>query len=131
MEAIAVEKANDVYIASTGLVEGSSLDFDEHDPDDNRLFYDTYSKRYFESSINRVLQAEYYLNRDFAIGGYRSVNDFYEFLGIAPINGGDEIGWDIATGLAWIDFNHYKTVLDDGLEVCVIDMDWLPEVNIE
>lgn len=131
MEAIAVEKANDVYIASTGLVEGSSLDFDEHDPDDNRLFYDTYSKRYFESSINRVLQAEYYLNRDFAIGGYRSVNDFYEFLGIAPINEGDEIGWDIATGLAWIDFNHYKTVLDDGLEVCVIDMDWLPEVNIE
>lgn len=131
MEAIAVEKANDVYMASTGLVEGSSLDFDEHNPDDNRLFYDGYSKRYFESSINRVLQAEYYLNRDFAIGGYRSVNDFYEFLGIAPIDGGDEIGWDIATGLAWIDFNHYKTVSDDGLEVCVIDMDWLPEVNIE
>lgn len=131
MEAIAVEKANDVYMASTGLIEGSSLDFDEHDPDDNRLFYDGYSKRYFESSINRVLQAEYYLNRDFAIGGYRSVNDFYEFLGIAPIDGGDEIGWDIATGLAWIDFNHYKTVLDDGLEVCVIDMDWLPEVNVE
>ena len=131
MEAIAVEKANDVYMASTGLVEGSSLDFDEHNPDDNRLFYDGYSKRYFESSINRVLQAEYYLNRDFAIGGYRSVNDVYEFLGIAPIDGGDEIGWDIATGLAWIDFNHYKTVLDDGLEVCVIDMDWLPEVNIE
>lgn len=131
MEAIAVEKANDVYMASTGLVEGSSLDFDEHNPDDNRLFYDTYSKRYFESSINRVLQAEYYLNRDFAIGGYRSVNDFYEFLGIAPINGGDEIGWDIATGLAWIDFNHYKTVLDDALEVCVNDMDWLPEVNVE
>ena len=131
MEAIAVEKANDVYMASTGLVEGSSLDFDEHNPDDNRLFYDGYSKRYFESSINRVLQAEYYLNRDFAIGGYRSVNDFYVCLGRAPIDGGDEIGWDIATGLAWIDFNHYKTVLDDGLEVCVIDMDWLPEVNIE
>lgn len=128
VEAIAVEKANDVYIASTGLIKGSSLDFDEHNPDDNRLFYDTYSKRYFESSINLVLQAEYYLNRDFAIGGYRSVNDFYEFLGIEPISGGDEIGWDISSGLAWIDFDHYKTVLEDGLEVCVIDMDWLPEV---
>lgn len=128
VEAIAVEKANDVYIASTGLIKGSSLDFDEHNPDDNRLFYDTYSKRYFESSINRVLQAEYYLNHDFAIGGYRSVNDFYEFLGIEPISGGDEIGWDISSGLAWIDFDHYKTVLEDGLEVCVIDMDWLPEV---
>lgn len=95
MEAIAVEKADDMYIASTGLLGGSSLDFGEHDPEDNRLFYDSFSKRYFESSINRVIQAEYYLNRDFAIGGYRSVNDFYEFLGIEPISGGDEIGWII------------------------------------
>lgn len=131
MEAIAIEKADDMYIASTGLLGGGSLDFDEHNPDDNRLFYDTFSKRYFESSINRVIQAEYYLNRDFAIGGYRSVNDFYEFVGIDPIPGGDEIGWDISSGLAWIDFNHYKTVLDDGLEVCVIDMDWLPEANTD
>ena len=87
MEAIAVEKADDMYIASTGLLGGSSLDFGEHDPEDNRLFYDSFSKRYFESSINRVIQAEYYLNHDFAIGGYRSVNDFYEFLGIEPISG--------------------------------------------
>lgn len=131
MEAIAVEKADDMYIASTGLLGGSSLDFAEHDPEDNRLFYDSFSKRYFESSINRVIQAEYYLNRDFAIGGYRSVNDFYEFLGIEPISGGDEIGWNISSGLSWIDFDHYKTVLDDGLEVCVIDMDWLPETYAE
>lgn len=131
MEAIAVEKADDMYIASTGLLGGSSLDFAEHDPEDNQLFYDSFSKRYFESSINRVIQAEYYLNRDFAIGGYRSVNDFYEFLGIEPISGGDEIGWDISSGLSWIDFDHYKTVLDDGLEVCVIDMDWLPETYAE
>lgn len=131
MEAIAVEKADDMYIASTGLLGGSSLDFDEHNPEDNRLFYDSFSKRYFESSINRVIQAEYYLNRDFVIGGYRSVNDFYEFLGIEPISGGDEIGWNISSGLVWIDFDHYKTVLDDGLEVCVIEMDWLPETYAE
>lgn len=71
------------------------------------------------------------MNRDFVIGGYRSVNDFYEFLGIEPISGGDEIGWNISSGLVWIDFDHYKTVLDDGLEVCVIDMDWLPETYAE
>lgn len=49
MEAIAVEKADDMYIASTGLLGGSSLDFAEHDPEDNQLFYDSFSKRYFES----------------------------------------------------------------------------------
>lgn len=38
VDAIAAEKAKDVYITSTGLVRNSSLDFDEHDPNDERLF---------------------------------------------------------------------------------------------
>ena len=42
MEAIAVEKANDVYIASDGFIGGGSLDIEEHNPDDNILFYDSY-----------------------------------------------------------------------------------------
>ena len=50
----------------------NSLDFDEHDPDENRLFYDEYSRRYFESSVSRVLQAEYHLNRNFVMSGHLS-----------------------------------------------------------
>ena len=120
MEAIAVEKADDVYIASDGFIGGGSLDIEEHNPDDNVLFYDSYSKRYFESSLNRVIQAEYYSNRDFAIGTQLSVNDFYGFLGLDPIDDGDEIGWTMSSGYSWIDFRHYKTTLEDGLEVCII-----------
>ena len=105
MEAIAVEKADDVYIASDGFIGGGSL--------------------------NRVIQAEYYSNRDFAIGTQLSVNDFYGFLGLDPIDDGDEIGWTMSSGYSWIDFRHYKTTLEDGLEVCIIDMDYVPELDFE
>lgn len=129
VDAIAEEKAKDVYITSTGLVRNSSLDFDEHDPNDERLFYDAYSNRYFESSINRVIQAEYHLNRDFVISGYLPANHFYQLLGLEPLEGGDTVGWSIDTGIYWIDFNHSKVTLDDGLEVLVIDMDWVPDAG--
>ena len=92
------------------------------------MFYDSFSKRYFESSVNRVIQAEYYLNRDFAFGGRISVNYLYELLGLEPIDGGDDIGWGLDSGLCWVDFNHYKSVLDDGLEIYVIDMNFLPDI---
>lgn len=96
---------------------------------DERLFYDAYSNRYFESSINRVIQAEYHLNRDFVISGYLPANHFYQLLGLEPLEGGDTVGWSIDTGIYWIDFNHSKVTLDDGLEVLVINMDWVPDAG--
>lgn len=83
----------------------------------------------FESSINRVIQAEYHLNRDFVISGYLPANHFYQLLGLEPLGGGDTVGWSIDTGIYWIDFNHSKVTLDDGLEVLVIDMDWVPDAG--
>lgn len=112
VDAIAAEKAKDVYITE-------------------RLFYDAYSNRYFESSINRVIQAEYHLNRDFVISGYLPANHFYQLLGLEPLEGGDTVGWSIDTGIYWIDFNHSKVTLDDGLEVLVIDMDWVPDAGCD
>ena len=32
---------------------------------------------------------------------------------------GNSVGWSIDDGLYWIDFNHSKVTLDDGLEVLV------------
>jgi hypothetical protein len=95
-----------------------------------------------------VLEAEYHLNRNWHLGGDICVNDFYDFLGIEHIDCGDELGWYWSDGIDWIDFNHhktamlghlskesnfpelaYKTVLDDGLEVYVIDMAFSPSIN--
>lgn len=129
VDSIVKEKCNDVYLQSVGICSCSSLDFEDHNPNENRMFYDTFSKRYFESTVNRVIQAEYHLNRNFTLSGHLSVNDFYDFLGLENIDSGDEIGWSCSDGLYWIDFNHHKTILDDGLEVLIIDMEWIPTTD--
>lgn len=129
IDAIAKEKSRDVYISSSGICSSSSLAFDERNSEDMRLFYDSYSRRYFESTVPQVLEAEYHLNRNWILGACVTINDFYEFLGIAPIEGGDDAGWFWEDGITWIDFNHHKTVLDDGLEVYVIDLEYAPKIS--
>lgn len=126
IDSIAKEHCNDVYLSGQDICGWNSLDFGEHDPDENRLFYDEYSRRYFESSVSRVLQAEYHLNRNFVMSGHLPVNDFYEMLGLSALDGGEYVGWNCDDG---IDFNHRKTVLDDGLEVYIIEMVWTPDTN--
>lgn len=127
---LAVEKAEQRYLYAPGLCRSSSLDFG--DTDDLRLFYDTFSNRYFESTVDRVLQAEYHLNRNYALGAGATVNDFYEFLGIAPLNGGDDLRWHYEDFDApWIDFNNYRTQLDDGLEVSVVEFCFEPREEDE
>ena len=127
---LAVEKAEKRYLYAPGLCSSSSLDFG--DTDDLRLFYDTFSNRYFESTVDRVLQAEYHLNRNYVLGAGATVNDFYEFLGIAPLDGGDDLRWYCEDFDAiWIDFNNYRTELDDGLEVRVVEFCFEPREEDE
>ena len=101
---------------------------DKYEPiemgDDGELFYDYFSERYFTSTLYDVQRAEYQVNRDIQMQGYSTLNDFYENLGIDPIPGGDELGWSEGGNLErywqdWLDFNHQKVVMDDGLE-CII-----------
>ena len=115
MKALAVEKADKVDISAWNFCSLSSLEF-EGAEEEERLFYDPFSKRYFQSTIGRVLQAEYHLNRNFALmGGCIGVNDFYEMLGLEPVKELDCFGWWVSDDLYWVDFNHVKTVVDDGL----------------
>ncbi len=122
MESLAAEKVDkDHTIIYPGLVSMNSTDFEDSDEED-RLFYDSFSERYFTSTIGKVLQAEYHLNRNFALAGSISLNQFYELLGIDGIPEGDCVGWFINDEMYWIDFNHSKAVLEDGLECYIIDM---------
>lgn len=131
-EAVArdVEKAKDIsIIAQGGMAPSSTTDFGVEE--EKRLFYDTFSERYFESTIGRVLQAENHLNRNFHLGGAVSLDDFYDLLGIDHVQGGDSLWWAIGNGLDWVDFDHHVTTLDDGLECCIIDMVFPPEAMSE
>ena len=136
VEAIAKEECKDVVISAESICANTSLDVDEgSEPEVIRTFYDVYSKRYFEASLSKVLQAQYHLNRNFSIGGEVNINQFYDFLGLSHIENGDELGFDLYDGIYWIDFNNKFVKLDDDMEVIFIEMlfePWLlntPEIQ--
>ena len=136
VDSIMSEKCKDISISATGGWFNSSLDFGEGtEPEIVRTFYDSFSKRYFETTIEKVIQAEYHLNRNFMFAGTIPLNDFYEFLGLEKTDFGDTVGWSSVNGdIYWIDFNHRRVTLDDGMEVYVIDMvfeptaDWMEDI---
>ena len=90
------------------------------------LFYDTFSNRYFESTMDKVIKAEYEINKKITEFSGANVNEFYDWLGIPPIADGDQYGWvdDVLmtdTWSKWLTFMHTKATLDDGLECIIID----------
>ena len=97
-------------------------------PEDGmKLFYDDFSGRIFESTIEKVQEAEYNLNRDLSMQGYATLNQFYDYLGLVPIDGGDDLGWSAGMNFdyywqEWIDFGHHKTTMGDDLECIMITM---------
>lgn len=135
VDSIVKEKCKDISITSTGGWYNSTLDFgDGMEPEITRTFYDAFSQRYFESTIEKVIQAEYHLNRNFMFAGTIPLNDFYEFLGLEKTEFGDTVGWSSVNGdIYWIDFNHHRLTLDDGMEIYAIEMvfeptsDWMDD----
>lgn len=126
IEAIAIEKAQPEPIFAEGFLQNSTLDFKDKF-EERHSFYDVYSGRKFESTFSKVLEAEYHFNRNYVLGGSNCINEFYKFIGLEPIEGGDEMGFDVCSEIYWVDFNHHKAVLDDGFEYYMIDFVFAPE----
>ena len=111
MDAIALDHCEAPHLYSPGLLDSSSLDTPLEE--NYHVFYDTFSKRYFESTMPAVLEAEYHLNRNYTMSGIISVNEWYEFLGLDPIDLGDDYVWYGDDGLYWIDFDHHVFTTGD------------------
>ena len=111
------EIAKDKYLGDDKLV------------DNDALFYDEFSGRYFESTNAKVLKAEYETNKKISDHGGACLNDFYHALGLEPTRYGDRLGWsvnDLSLG-----FRHEKFILDDGLEGCIITFVQEPILGFE
>lgn len=106
-----------------GLVK-SKFDQDIVLDEDKKLFFDFQSMRYFESTLEDVLKAEDQINQQFAATDCASINDFYRYLGIEPIEHGDYIGWMSDGHYYEILFNHERVQLDNDLECCLITMEF-------
>lgn len=122
------------------VVGGIAKDkYEENDisvDDDKQLFYDEFSGRYFESTIEDVQRAEYRINRDLIMRESVYLNEFYEMLDIPPMEGGELLGWSRGSNMynawqEWIDFSHHKVVMDDGLECYIVTMFVEPRLDFE
>ena len=94
--------------------------------DEKQLFYDYFSERYFESTMEEVLKAEYELNRELHIKDYVCLNEFYDLLGLDRIRSGLDLGWSTIVSSRhwkkWIDFRHEKVEMEDGMECYILTM---------
>lgn len=126
VEAIAIEKAEDMYVRNAYMCGTCDLASDDSCKD-LVTFYDEHSGRFFESTIEQVIQAEYHLNRNYILRGYSFLNEFYEFLGIEETEYGSVLGWTPTDdGEYWIEFNHVKSIGKDGMEFYRIEMPFEP-----
>lgn len=136
------KKAEELYGEGAGIRIREELAKDEYEETDIRveegkeLFYDMYSNRYFQSTLYDVQQAEYRLNRNLITRDYAYLNEFYEELGIEPVIAGYSLGWSRGANLdvywqEWIDFDHEKVTMDDGLECHIIKMQCEPIPDFE
>lgn len=92
--------------------------------EEKKLFYEPMSRRYFESTMNNVIQAESNMNKKLVNTGEVRLNDFYSYIGIDETDMGDVFGWSLHNGecfcnYLWIDFENKLTILEDGLECYV------------
>ena len=107
---------------------------------DKELYYDFYSGRYFESTPEAVLWAEYETNRSMIVNYAVGLNEFYNFLGLEPLPEYESIGWSCGQieemyWHPWIEFDHEETVIDgdseynEGMKCTIIYMPFDPFIN--
>lgn len=126
VDSIMIEKAKDIGVSGSYFATSCDLTADEA-CGDPVLFYEEYSNRYFEATIEQVINAEYHLNRNYILRGYSYLNELYEFLGLETTDYGSVLGWTPTDeGEYWIEFNHRKVVMDDGLEVYILELPFEP-----
>lgn len=123
------KKVNELYgeEGEVNVVRGIAKDkYDSEKADGEReLFYDEFSGRFFMSTVEAVQRAEYQINRDLVMQDWATINDFYGYLNVPHVDGGDVIGWSTPMNSdmywqPWVDFSHLKMVDDDGLEYYIL-----------
>lgn len=61
----------------------------------DHLCFDTFTGRYFKSTVEAIRRAENRINAQIINDGYASQNDFYRELGMSTTSHGEEVGWRV------------------------------------
>lgn len=136
------KKVDELYGEAAGAQVRAGIAQDKYDDidielsDGKLLYYDFYSGQYFEATPAEVKNAEYELNRKLMLDDCVYLNEWYQLLDLEPLEHGLDFGWSTCANMdaywqTWIDFNHEKTVMDDGLECIIISFMQDPFPNFE
>ena len=103
---------------------------------EDMLFFDEYSGRYFELTLFDLQNAVYRLNRTFALEGYTNLNEFYRYVDLPETDYGEVLGWSglkcwETVNSAWIDIKWDDMELPDGLVAQAIRFPIPPEEGYE
>jgi hypothetical protein len=129
---IKAEMAKETYVSA----DGYGIYYPNFDEESAKvLFWDSFSQRYFTTTMASVINAQYHINRNLELRGGVSLNEFYDFLGIDHIKGGDDLGWSMDDlmegGIMWLDFENMPVKMDDGLECYVMSSMFEPSLYNE
>lgn len=128
VDAIASEKSKNVGVRTAGFVSQNKLYVDDQ-CGDTRLFYIDCEQRFFETTLEQVIAAQYHLNRNYCLRGYSVLNEFYDFLGLEPTDYGSEVGWcSYDEYTFWVEFNNRETEIN-GQKCIVIEMPYGPDME--
>lgn len=81
------------------------------------LCYDEMSGRYFTSDIEFIRKTQNRFNQYLLSDGYKSLNDFYEMIGLKSIPIGDDYGWAATKELMDLSFS---AQLSDNETPCLV-----------
>lgn len=67
---------------------------DKNSPENEELlFFDYQGMRFFTSTFDNVMRAEHQLLESLHAKGYACLNEYYDYLGIPPLDYGYQLGW--------------------------------------
>lgn len=106
---------------------------DQTDTDGMVLLYEPYYDLFFSRKFEELVDAEYQLNRKFAMDSKVCLNDFYDFLHLPKTKTGNALGWsfeasDYRYGYSWIDFEH-KLVNKNGKTYYIVETVYPPTAD--
>lgn len=106
----------------------------EKPPGEKKLFFDMYSMKYFEATIEDITAVENAINREMQTHEAVSLNYYLDLLNIPHDNQYSELGWSVGQmhdmyWTSWIDLYTEVTELDDGLELCIVTIMQEPVPN--
>lgn len=94
---------------------------------EEKTFYDSFSNRYFVSSFEKLLAVERELSDKIVTDHVLDLNAFYSKIGIEELQIGEILkcqNWK--NEIDYIEMNHTKTILDDGMNIYILSFRFWP-----